>query len=127
MNLDARQITVSPPVVPAIVALPAEIDISNAGDVGDELCAAFSPGVAVVIADMSRTVFCDTSGIVRLLIAHDLAGANQAELRLAAPSRAVVRVLQVTGVDRVLNIDPTMQAALSNTSVVPQEAISSPD
>jgi len=46
-----------------VVALPVQIDMTNADQVGKDLDAAFDPGVGVVIADMSGTSFCDTSGI----------------------------------------------------------------
>lgn len=114
MNPDGCHSTVSPLVVPEIVALPAEIDIANAESLGDELRAAVGSGAAVVIADMTRTVFCDSSGIRHLLIAHDAAVDNQRELRIVIPSAAVLRVLHVTGADHVLSIYPSLQAALAN-------------
>ena len=43
------------------VTLPAEMDITNAGHVEDELRASFAPGVAVVIADMTH------DGVLRFL------------------------------------------------------------
>ncbi len=106
--------TVSPLVVPGIVALPAEIDIGNAVRVGDELGAALGSGAAIVIADMTLTEFCDSSGIRQLMMAHDRAVAGSAELRLVVRSAALIRVLQVMGVDRLLDIYPSLQAALAN-------------
>jgi anti-sigma B factor antagonist len=106
--------TVSPLVVPEIVALPAEIDIGNAVQVGEELGAALSSGTAVVIADMTLTEFCDSSGVRHLLMVHDRAVAGSAELRLVIRSAALLRVLQVMGVDRLLHIYPSLQAALAN-------------
>ncbi len=115
MHPDARcTAAVSPLVVPEIVALPAEIDLSNAAQVGDDLDAALGAGAAVVIADMSLTQFCDSSGIRHLLIANDRAVASTAELRLVITSAAVLRVLRVIGVDRLLRIYPSLQAALTN-------------
>jgi hypothetical protein len=47
--------------LPAVViALPAEIDMANAGRVAAELGSAFAPGVRTVIADMTATRFCDS-------------------------------------------------------------------
>ncbi len=113
MQPDARCGTVRPLVVPEIVTLPAEIDLSNAARVGNDLRAALRPGVAVVIADMSQTRFCDSSGIRHLLIAHELATANRVELRLAVSAPAVIRTMRVTGVDKVFNIYPSLQEALA--------------
>jgi hypothetical protein len=71
------------------VNLPAEIDITNAAAVGRELGSACRPGVAVVIADMTQTTFCDSPGVRQLLLASDAAGTCGAELRLVIPSAVV--------------------------------------
>jgi anti-sigma B factor antagonist len=123
---DACRSTVSPLVVPEIVSLPVEIDLTNATQAGDELCAAFGPGVAVVIADMSRTAFCGSAGIRQLLLAHDRAVAGEAELRVVA-APAVRRVLQVTGFDEILSIYPDLQAALTNAAAQAHETRSGSD
>ena len=112
--MDDRLDTVRPLVVPEIVALPPEIDITNADRVGDELRAAFRPGVAVVIADMTRTTFCDSAAARNLLLANDKAAERQAELRLAIPSAAVLRTLAILGLDRVLRIYPSLESALTS-------------
>jgi anti-sigma B factor antagonist len=114
--------TVKPLVVPEIVSLPAEIDIINAERVGRELAAAFGPGVAVVIADMSLTAFCDASGVRQLLIANDRAIAQGAQLRVSVASEMVLRVMQVIGADAVLHVYGSMIAALSAGRASPGES-----
>ena len=94
------------PPTPVIVPLPAEIDIANGAAVGQQLCAAFAPAVTIVIADMTATVFCDSSGISQLVLAHHCAAAHHAQLRLAVPYDQVQDVLKVTGVDRLLAVYP---------------------
>ncbi len=95
----------------AVVTLPAEIDMINAGQAGEDLRAAFASGVRIVIADMSGTRFCDTSGIHALVQAHKQAAASGAELRVV-PSAQVLRVFAVLGLDRWLAIYPSLQKAL---------------
>jgi anti-anti-sigma factor len=98
---------------PVIVSLPAEIDVANAEDVGEQLRAAFVPGVTVVIADLSSTVFCDASGARQLLIAHKRAVASNRELLVVISSANVRRVLAILEFDRVLAIYPDLAAALA--------------
>jgi anti-sigma B factor antagonist len=121
----ARNITAKPLVLPEIVTLPDEIDVTNAQSIGDELHAAFGPGVAIVIADMTQTAFLDSSGVRYLLLASEHAANANAELRLVTESAAVLRVLQITGVDRLLKTYPTLQAALTNPALA--EAQEAPD
>jgi anti-anti-sigma regulatory factor len=50
---------------PVIVRLPAEIDVSNAESVYDQLCSVCAPGFAVV-ADLTSTTFCDSLSTAKL-------------------------------------------------------------
>jgi anti-sigma B factor antagonist len=88
-----------------VVPLPAEIDISNSESVGAELGAACASGAGVIIADLTSTAFCDSSGIRYLLLAHDQAAAHGAQLRLAVqPDGMVLRLLTLMGLHRVLQV-----------------------
>jgi len=101
------------PASPVIVLLPAEIDMTNAEHVAGQLRAALAPGVGVVIADLGLTVFCDSTGVRQLVLAHNRAVAGNSELRVVVPSAGVLRVLRILGVDRVLQIYPDLAAALA--------------
>ena len=96
-----------------VVALPGEIDMANADQIGQQLDAALTPGVATVIADMTATRFCDTSGVRMLVLANRGAAAHNAELRVVIPSASILRVLAITKVDRVLRIYPSLEGALT--------------
>lgn len=95
-----------------VVTLPGEIDMANANSVGEELNAAFGPGVGIVIADMSGTRFCDTSGIHALVMAHRRAKACHTEFRVVIRPGEVRRVLEILHLDTVLAIYPRLDMAL---------------
>jgi len=112
-----------PQQLPAvIVALPAEIDMATADRAGQQLGSAFTPGVRTVIADMTATRFCDSSGINMLVRAHQQAAANGTELRLVVASTAVLRTLTLTGLDQLLAIYPSLSQALAAGSAPRPEA-----
>jgi anti-sigma B factor antagonist len=99
---------------PALVTLPAEIDIANARDVRNQLTTAvLRPGVQVVIADMTATTFCDSTGIRALVLAHQRAARNGTELRLLRPRPAVMRLLEVLGLSSWLTICETVGDAMT--------------
>ena len=98
---------------PVMVPLPAEIDMANEDDVGEQLRAAFAPGVTVVIADLGSTVFFGTSGAHQLELAHKRAVASNRELRVVISSARVLSVLALLEVDRELEIYPDPAAALA--------------
>jgi anti-sigma B factor antagonist len=109
--------SVQPLVVPEIVTFPADVDITNSDVVGSALLAAFRPGVPVVIADLSQTEFCDSTGIRWLLIASNQAVCTGSQLRVVVGESAVRRSLHVLGADQTLAVYPDMQAALSGRPV----------
>jgi anti-anti-sigma factor len=98
-----------------VVTLPAEIDMANAGAVGEQFAAALAPGVRVVIADMTATTFCGSAGLNTLIRAHKRATANGSELRLLLPCPNVLRIMKIQGVDAVLPIFFSLEEALAGT------------
>jgi anti-sigma B factor antagonist len=96
-----------------IVTFPSEIDMANADGIGRRLAGAFTPGVKVVIADMTATTFCDTLGISTLVWACRLAAARGAQLRLLLPCPSVLKVMDVLGVDAVLPVYHSLEQALA--------------
>jgi anti-sigma B factor antagonist len=96
----------------AVVTLPAEIDAVNAGTVRQALLAGARHDAAVLIIDMSRTTFCDSAGVQVIIDTYNQAAAARTRLRLVAT--AVVRILTLVGVDQLMPIYPTLEAALAD-------------
>jgi anti-sigma B factor antagonist len=94
-----------------VVTLPAEIDVTNDRQVQDTLTRALEHGAAVLVADAATTTFCDCAGVSALVLAHQRAAAAGAQLRVAAASPAMRRILKLTGADQVLDTYPTLAAA----------------
>ena len=98
----------------AVVALPAEIDIVNADQVREDLLSVLNQGAAVLIADLSGTTFCDSAGVSALVRTFRRADASHSEMRLVVTVSSVLRVLSLTGVDRLLDIYPNVTVALAS-------------
>ena len=74
-------------VSPLVMAMPDEIDVSNAGYVGEQLRSAITPGANAVVADLTATTFCDSFAVLHLMLAHDKAVANNIKLLPGGPGR----------------------------------------
>jgi anti-sigma B factor antagonist len=98
---------------PVVVRLPAEIDMANAERIGEQLRSPFTRGAAVVIADLTSAVFCDSAGARQFVLARNYAEAFDAQIRFVIPGRNVLRVLTLTGLDQLLSIYPSLDAAVS--------------
>ena len=103
-------------VTSVVVVLPEEVDVINAESMREQLRTEFGPGVAVVIAEMTSTAFCDISCFRNLLIAHDEAGANGAELRPVILPSPVLRLLMMRGFDQRLCVYPSVDLAQTGKS-----------
>ena len=96
----------------AVVATPAEIDATNTDQAHDALLAAASLDAAVLVIDMSRTTFCDSAGVQAVIAAYRQTRGTRTQLRLVAT--AVLRILTVVGIDQLIPIYPTLEAALAD-------------
>jgi anti-sigma B factor antagonist len=96
-----------------VVILPAEIDITNADRVREDLLWVLNQGAATLIADLSKTTFCDSAGVGALARSFRRAEASQSEMRLVVGTLAVQRILTLTGVDRLLDTYPSVAASLA--------------
>jgi anti-sigma B factor antagonist len=99
-----------------VVATPEEIDITNALELRSALLEAAAHGRGTVVADLSRTQFCDSSGLHTLLAAHKRATAAGGDMLLVLPGNAVLRVFTITGVDRIIPNFTSLEEALAQTS-----------
>ena len=97
----------------AVVSLPVEIDITNADQVREDLLSVLNQGAVLLVADLSRTTFCDSAGVSALARGFRRAEASQSDMRLVVTTVAVQRVLGLTGIDRLLDIYPSVAASLA--------------
>ena len=102
-----------------VVAAPAEIGIATGDQLQAGLLDAISGGHPTVVVDMTRTQFCDASGIHTLLLAHNQALAEGGELRLVVPADgAVPRAFTLTCLDRFIPCFASLEEALAEGPAV---------
>ena len=98
-----------------VVAAPEEIDITNAEALRSALLTAAADGHGTLVVDMTRTRFCDSSGLHTLIAAHKRAGAEGREVLLVIPSTTVLRVFALIGMDTVIPNFTSLAEALTQT------------
>jgi len=96
-----------------VLTLPEEIDVINSPRIREELLAAISRRPATVIADMSGTTFCDSSGMHAIVTAYRQAILAGTDLRLVISHPAARRVFELSGIDTVISTYHDLPAALS--------------
>jgi anti-sigma B factor antagonist len=99
-----------------VVAAPAEVDVTNAAELGSALAEAAALGDGTLVVDMTLTRFCDSCGLHALLTARRRAVTGGGRLVVAAAAPAVLRIFAITGVDRLIPCFPTLTAALAHAA-----------
>jgi anti-anti-sigma factor len=95
----------------AVVTLPEHIDASNSGLVRELLLSLINRGAAVLVVDMTATVSCDHGGADALARVYQRATVSGTRLRVVVTTPIVRRILETAGLDRLISIYPSVEAA----------------
>ncbi len=98
----------------AVVAVAGELDMATAPEVWEKVDGLLSAGRHRLVFDLSELSFCDSTGLSVFVRARNRSAASGGEVFLAAPQRAVRRVLEVSGLVAVLPMLPTVEEAVSS-------------
>jgi anti-sigma B factor antagonist len=96
-----------------VLAAPEEIDITNAAELRTALLESAAHGPGAFVVDLTRTQFCDTSGLHALVAAHKRARAASGDMLLVTPGAGVLRIFAITGLDQVLPSYASLEEALA--------------
>ncbi len=99
-----------------VVVTPAEIDITTAEPLRGMLLELARAGHPTVVVDLTRTLFCDSSGLHALVRAQKRAVSAGGELRLVMPADgSFPRIMKLTGLGSVFSCFPSLAEALACT------------
>jgi anti-anti-sigma factor len=97
----------------AVVTLPRHIGAADSGLIREQLTELLDQGAAVLIADMTGTLSCHRSGAAALVHVYQRALDGGGQLRVAVTTPAVRQVLQASGLDRLVPVYPSAEAAIA--------------
>jgi anti-anti-sigma factor len=95
----------------AVVTLPDYIDVSNAQRISETLLQVINRGAEDLIVDMTGTAACDYAGADAFVRAYQRAAASGTQLRIVVTAPVVRRVLSINGLDRLVPVYPSLEAA----------------
>jgi PAS domain S-box-containing protein len=95
----------------AIVTLPERIGQSDGGELRDDLLSLVDRKPGVLVADLTATVSCGQAGVAALYEAYQRASGNGTRMRVAVRASDVREALEAAGLDRLVAIYPSVQAA----------------
>jgi anti-anti-sigma factor len=87
-----------------LLDVAGELDLATAPSLTAALQAALASGAREIWIDLSGVTFMDSSGLHALLAVRDRLHHDGRRLAVIAPSGPVRRLLELTGVDRILAV-----------------------
>lgn len=113
--LDVRTESVGVEASTIVVSAVGEVDLGTVETLQVELETAGRRAVpsGTLVADLSDVSFFGSAGLTVLMSAHETCAARDIAFRVVAPSRTVLRPLQLTGLDKVLDVVASRQEAFS--------------
>ncbi|EYD76387.1 Anti-sigma F factor antagonist (spoIIAA-2), Anti-sigma B factor antagonist RsbV [Rubellimicrobium mesophilum DSM 19309] len=91
------------------------VDAARAPALRDELLRRIDAGHSRIVLDLSKTDFMDSSGLGALVSAVKRLG-SRGTLAIVGASGAVARLFQLTRMDRVFALHPSVDAAIAQMS-----------
>lgn len=71
----------------------------------------FGPGTPAVI-DLSKLIYCDSTGITVLITTYQRAQAMDSRLFLTGVSPDLMRIFRIVGLDQIFTFQPTVEHAI---------------
>ncbi len=94
-----------------ILSQVEKLDITNASGLKAELVLLNKNGVNSIILDLSKTRYCDSSGLSAILIANRLCKDGNGKFILSGLQPNVMKIIQISQLESVLLIEPDLEAA----------------
>jgi anti-anti-sigma factor len=101
---------------PEIVAVTGEVTFSNVAELNRRLEAALRDGEPSLVVDLTDVTFIDSSGLSALLTASAQARERGGALALVLAEGEPPSIFRFRGVDRLLALYPSREAALAGMS-----------
>lgn len=95
-----------------VLDIAGDLDSTTTGRLADHLGAELSLRPPALVTDASEVTFCATRALTVLLAADEDARAARVPFAIVTRRRALLRPLALLGLDRQLDIQPTLDDAL---------------
>jgi anti-sigma B factor antagonist len=96
-----------------LVVVRGELDLFAAPELKEAITQSLADDEGDLIVDLTQTVFIDSSGLAVLMLAMRRAHRLHGRLVVIDAGGSVARTFRVAGVDQILTIVPTREAALA--------------
>jgi anti-sigma B factor antagonist len=97
-----------------VLTVAGELDVATAPALRDELDRVSAEGATDAVVDLLAVSFVDSVALGILVDASKRTNAQGGTLRIVCDDRRIARIMEITGLDRVLRIHTTLRDALES-------------
>jgi anti-sigma B factor antagonist len=105
-----------------VVSVSGDLDLATAPQLRDELAHAAAEGGTEIVVDLLRVPFVDSVALGVLVEASKRTKARGGVFRVVCDDRRIARIIEITGLDRVLRLHQTLREALEALEDAPVTA-----
>ncbi len=99
-----------------LVEAVGRIDSMNANQFGEALVSEIDKGRVQLVLDLAQVDYMSSAGLREIVKALKMVKRGDGDLRIAQPSGRVLEVLEMAGLDTILQIFPSQEKALQSYS-----------
>jgi len=100
----------------SVVAFAGELVHGTEPEIWDRVVRLVDDGQTRLVLDLSQVPFCDSTGLGLMVRIQRLTGLHGGWIRIAAPSRDLRRMLQITNLDRFLPVYDSVAEAIDDNA-----------
>ena len=105
-----------------VISLTGEVDLYTAPEFKQQLLDAIGKGARNVVVDLSETTFIDSTTLGVLVGGVKRLRTNEGQLSLVCADRNIVKIFEITGLDRVFTIHETRDEAVAELGDVAEQS-----
>jgi anti-anti-sigma factor len=102
-----------------VVTVSGELDVATVPGLGEEFARVLNDGAQEVVVDLLGVPFVDSVALGLLVETSRRMAARGGAFRIVCDDRRIVRIIEVTGLDRVLLCHSTLRDALESIDGFP--------
>ena len=95
-----------------VIAAGGELDLHTVDRLGDKLADVIEQGGRRILVDLTGVCFMDSTALGVLVGAAKTLRSSRGQMVLVADDPRVKRVIEITGLERVFRIEPSLQEAV---------------
>lgn len=100
----------------AVVALAGEIDLYTCPEFKQELLRVIADGANLIVVDLTKTTFIDSTALGVIIRGVDRLKQRDGRLVVVCADPNIVKIFEVTGLNRVFSVYCSRDEALAQTS-----------